>query len=140
MARSRAHVREAEFLQQLAHVALVIGDAETIRDDALQIDAPPAHHAVNRQVRSRLDNLREFGLLFRRQARRGAAIPGILQSVGAILVEACTQSRSVWRSMPPIRAASSRLIPSMIPASDNKRLLWLTSFAAFASRRSATAE
>lgn len=113
-------MREAEFLQQLAHVALVIGDAETIRDDALQIDAPPAHHAVNRPVRSHLDDLRQFGLRFRRRARHGAAI----SPLGPSSLKRCTQSRSVWRSMPPIRAASSRLIPSMTPASDNKRLLW----------------
>jgi hypothetical protein len=41
--------------------------------------------------------------------------------------------------MPPIRAASARLIPSRTAASDNKRRLWLAFFVAAASRRSSPA-
>ena len=65
MPRPRAHVGEAELLQQLADIALVIGDAEAILDDTLQIDPPPAHDPVDDRVRSRLDDLRQFGPLFR---------------------------------------------------------------------------
>ena len=42
---------------------------------------------------------------------------------GPALLNRWTQSRSVWRSMPPTRAASSRLIPSSTAASDNSRRL-----------------
>ena len=52
----------------------------------------------------------------------------------------CTQSRSVWRSMPPIRAASARLIPSSTAASDSRRRLWLACLEAAASRRSSSVE
>jgi hypothetical protein len=41
--------------------------------------------------------------------------------------------------MPPIRAASARLIPSRTAASDNKRRLWLAFFVAAARRRSSPA-
>src|SRR5215204_6062803 len=42
--------------------------------------------------------------------------------------------------MPPMRAASVRLIPSRMPASDNKRRLWLAFFVVAARRRSSSAE
>src|SRR5215210_3562656 len=42
--------------------------------------------------------------------------------------------------MPPIRAASVRLIPSSTAASDSKRRLWLACLVAAASRRSSSAE
>src|SRR4051794_9452552 len=49
--RPGADVREAERLQELADRALVIGDPEALKDDALQVDPAPAHHAVHRPVR-----------------------------------------------------------------------------------------
>src|SRR5580692_6960028 len=39
-----------------------------------------------------------------------------------------TQSRKVWRSIPPIFAAAPRSIPSLTAASDRSRRLWLTFF------------
>jgi hypothetical protein len=51
-----------------------------------------------------------------------------------------TQSRSVWRSIPPIFAASQRSIPSPIAASDNSRRLWLTFFDRRVNARSSAAE
>ncbi|MET3524509.1 hypothetical protein ABID25_006380 [Mesorhizobium abyssinicae] len=60
-------------------------------------------------------------------------------SVPAVL-NRCTQSRSVWRSIPPIRAASARLMPSRTAAIDNSRLLWRASFEFRARRRSSPAE
>jgi hypothetical protein len=42
--------------------------------------------------------------------------------------------------MPPIRAASVRLIPSKTAASDNRRRLWFAFFVLAASRRSSLAE
>ena len=38
-------------------MALVIGDAEAILDDHLEIDAPPAHDAVDSRIGTGLDNL-----------------------------------------------------------------------------------
>ena len=47
MARPGAHVGKAELLEQLADIALVIVDAEALGDDALKINPPPAHDAVD---------------------------------------------------------------------------------------------
>src|SRR5215203_4536095 len=63
-----------------------------------------------------------------------------LSPSGPRSLKRCTQSRSVWRSMPPIRAASARLIPSSTAASDSRRRLWLACLEAAASRRSSSVE
>src|SRR3954468_17046086 len=63
-----------------------------------------------------------------------------LSPSGPRSLKRCTQSRSVWRSMPPIRAASARLIPSTTAASDSRRRLWLACLEAAARRRSSSAE
>ena len=55
--RPRAHMREAQPLQKSRDMALVIGDAEAILDDLLEIDAPPAHDAVEGRIGTGLDNL-----------------------------------------------------------------------------------
>ena len=141
MTRARAHVREAELLQKRSDRALVIVDPETLGDDALEIDAPPAHDAVDFAVRAGLDELGELAQLLRRQARRRAArVPVVDQPVRPRALKRCTQSRSVWRSMPPILAASPRSMPSRTAASDNSRRLWLASFKRLASARSSSAE
>src|SRR5260370_3287642 len=54
MARARAHMREAEALQEPSHMALVIVDTEAGRNDAQQVEPPPAHHAVGLPVRAGL--------------------------------------------------------------------------------------
>ena len=70
-------------------------------------------------------------------AQNGIFGPGSSESIrlsiearGAVAapagVEAMDQSRKVWRSMPPIFAASPRSIPSLTAASDRSRRLWLT--------------
>ena len=46
MARPRAHVGEAELLEKLADVALMIVDVEPLGDDALKVDPAPSHDAV----------------------------------------------------------------------------------------------
>ncbi len=61
MTRVRTHMREAELLQQRSDIALVIIDAETRGDDALEIDAPPSHDTID-PVRTRFDHVGEFGL------------------------------------------------------------------------------
>jgi hypothetical protein len=63
MARARAHMREAEFLQELSNIALVIVDTEAGRNDALQVDPPPTHDAVGFPVRAGFDDRRQFGQL-----------------------------------------------------------------------------
>jgi hypothetical protein len=58
-----AHMRETEFVQQCSDIALMIIDSETLVEDALEIDAPPAHHTIYRKLRTRFDDGREFRLL-----------------------------------------------------------------------------
>lgn len=65
MTRARAHTRKAELLQQRSNIAFVIIDAETRGCDALEIDAPPSHNAVDAPVGTRFDNAGELGFLGR---------------------------------------------------------------------------
>jgi hypothetical protein len=62
MARTRAHVRKAQLLEKRPHIALMIIDAETLVDDALEIDAPPPNDAVDLSVGTRFDDGGQFGL------------------------------------------------------------------------------
>ena len=73
MARTRADMGEAELLQQRPDITFAIIDPEAVLDDALKIDAPPAHDAVDFPVRSGLDDRGEFGLVCRREAPIRAA-------------------------------------------------------------------
>src|SRR5215207_6605243 len=73
--------------------------------------------------------------------RRGAPHDAVRHLVQASLDELRQLGPpSVWRSMPPIRAACARFIPSSTAANDKRRRLWLAFFAAVASRRSSPAE
>ena len=140
MARTGADVAEPELLQDLADRPLVVDDPEALGDDALQVDPAPAHDAIYGAVRTGLDDLGQFRLLLGRQPRRLALRPMSFRPSGPCSLKRCTQSRKVCRSMPPIRAASPRLIPSRTAASDNSLRLWFACFVAAASRRSSAAE
>ena len=74
MTRPCAHVREAEFLQQLPDIAFVERDAEPLGDDPLEVDPPPAHDPVLLTIRTSLDDLRELSQLLLRQARLGTSV------------------------------------------------------------------
>jgi hypothetical protein len=88
--RAGADVREPEFLQRRADITLLIGDAEAFFDEFLKVDAPPAHDAFDSPIRAGLHDPRQLHLLLRRQARLRPAVPGILETVRASLVEAVT--------------------------------------------------
>jgi hypothetical protein len=75
MAWPCAHVREAEFLEELSDVALMEVDAEPLRDDPLEVHPAPAHDAVFRSIRAGLDDDGELGQLRGRQARLGTLRP-----------------------------------------------------------------
>jgi hypothetical protein len=59
--------------------ALVIGDPEALLDDVLEVDAPPAHHTVDRPIRAGLHDLGEFRLLRGRQPPRVSTAAVVLQ-------------------------------------------------------------
>src|ERR1700733_9315442 len=91
-------------------------------------------------IRAGLDDLRELSQLLRRKTRLGTLRPVVEETLQTRPVEAMDQSRNVWRSRPPIQAASQRSIPPPIAASDNSRRLWLTFFDRRANDRSSAAE
>ena len=107
MAGPRAHVGEAELLQKLSDIARVEVDAEPLGDDALEVDPPPAHDAV-------LLAIRPVSTISANSANCSADRRGLGPSVqlsirpsGPEALKRWTQSRSVWRSMPPILAAAA---------------------------------
>src|SRR5271155_2281590 len=88
MARPRANVRKAEFLEKLADIAGVVVDAEALGDDPLEIDPSPAHHAVDFPLRHRLDDPGELGQLIRQEARLRTARPIVEEGFWSRIVEA----------------------------------------------------
>ena len=63
MARSGRQFAEAESPQFAAQGLFADRNGELIKDPLRQIDQPPAHHAVRRRDRSRLDDLRQSAAL-----------------------------------------------------------------------------
>ena len=63
MAWPRADVGKAQALQNFTHITFVIFHAKALLDDALQIDPPPAHNAINLPIRSCLNKLRQIRFL-----------------------------------------------------------------------------
>ena len=98
-------------------------DAEPLGDDALEVDPSPAHDPVGLTIRAGLDDLRELSQLLRRKARLRTFGPVVDETLRPRHVKRGTQSRNVWRSMPPIFAAEPRSIPSRTAASDRSRRL-----------------
>src|SRR5215207_3934799 len=60
MARTRADVREAELLEDLADRALVVSDAEALGHDLLQVHPAPAHDSMDGALRAGFNDLGEL--------------------------------------------------------------------------------
>jgi hypothetical protein len=123
MARPRADVREAEQLEKLANRALVIGDAEALLNDALQIDPSPADDTIPFSIRPGLDNLGEGHQLFWPQPERMVFGTNILEPLRALSIEAANLVPQ-HLSIDPCRLSappSARPVPSNAPANDNSR-------------------
>src|SRR4051812_49974094 len=88
MARTRADVREAELLEDLADRALVVSDAEALGHDLLQVHPAPAHDSMHGALRAGFNDLGELRQLLRREARRVAFRPAVLEPLGAPFIEA----------------------------------------------------
>lgn len=88
MARAGADVREAELVQDLADRARVVGHAEALGDQLLEVDPAPAHDTMHGPIWTGLDELGQFGLLVRGEAGRVALGADVLQPLRAALVEA----------------------------------------------------
>ena len=80
-------MREAELLQQRSDIAFVMSRiAKTRGDDALEIDTPPSHAAINFPIGTRFDDFGELGFLGDREPRRRSARPGVAQAVRTALL------------------------------------------------------
>src|SRR6188472_3837880 len=133
MARTRADVREAELLEDLADRALVVSDAEALGHDLLQVHPAPAHDSMHGALRAGFNDLGELRQLLRREARRVALRPAVLEPFGAPFIEAvhpvpqglavhATEPRGSWRassSGSPGRSCATR--PGSSPASQQWR-------------------
>ncbi len=88
MSRPHAHVGKAEPFQNRPDIAFAKLNAEAPLHHPLEIDAPPANHAVSVAIRPRLDDGGEFRQALGRQPRRDPAGMDVAQTIGALLVEA----------------------------------------------------
>ena len=88
MARTRADVREAELLEDLADRALVVSDAEALGHDLLQVHPAPAHDSMHGALRAGFNDLGELRQLLRREARPVAFRPAVLEPFSAPFIEA----------------------------------------------------
>lgn len=86
--RTRADVREAERLQKLANRALVVLDPGALGDQRLEVNPPPAHHAMDRTVGTGLDDGGQLGLVRRGQPTWPRPREIVLQAFRAVVVEA----------------------------------------------------
>lgn len=88
MLRPGADVREAELLQKTPQAHFRQIDAKTFSENALQIDAAPANHAIRLRVGTGFDQLLQGQLLRLRELRGTPRRFDIDQPVRAALVEA----------------------------------------------------
>ena len=110
--RPHRQAGEAEPAQQLADRALVQLDVVAGLDQRLQVDPPPADHAVPRRVRSLLDDLFQFPHLLGREARL-APRPGPVVQAGesfrVVTVHPVPQRLSIHPGHPCRRLARAAL-------------------------------
>ncbi len=110
-------MREAEFGQIVGDDTFRTRHCKALADYPDQIYATPANNAIGFPVRTGFDNMSQFSHLLIAQQAPSPGTLAVGQSIRAILVEAMHPiiqrlTLSVWQSIPPIRAASVRFMPS----------------------------
>ena len=123
MTGPRTDVGEAQFLEELSDIARMKVDTEPLGDDAFEVEPTPAHDPVLLTIRTRLDDLRELSQLLRERRGLGPSVQLSTRPSRPDPLKRWTQSRKVWRSIPPIFAAEPRSMPSRTAASDRSRRL-----------------
>jgi hypothetical protein len=125
-------------MQQLADRALVQRDVEAGLDQRLQVDPPPAHHAVRLRVRAVVHDLFQLGQLLGREARLAPRPGPVVQAGEPVRVVAM---HPVPQRLPvhPGRRAASRERPSSTDARASMRRAAAASRQRTASRRSSAA-
>ncbi len=87
MPRTPADVRERQRRQQAGDRPLAVADAKALLDHPLEIDAPPANHAVDRRIGAGLDDHRQLCHLRVRQPPPAARTRTVLQAVRPLVIE-----------------------------------------------------
>ena len=106
--RAHRQASEAEPAQHLADRALVQPDPEAGLDQGLEVDPPPAHHAVPVRVRPPLHDRRQLGPLLRGEARLAPRAPPVVQAGEALGVEAV---HPVAQGLPVHAGVPRRFLP-----------------------------
>ena len=87
MLRTRTDVGKAELLEGTANRHFVEIDIEAFSDDAPEVDASPAHHAILCGIGAGFHNPLQRLLLLRRQLGDRSRSFGIDEPFGALVVE-----------------------------------------------------
>jgi hypothetical protein len=104
--QSRGLRTSLTLLEERSDIALVIVDAETFVDDALEIDAPPSHDAVDLPVRARFDDGGQFVSLAQRQAWSKPAVSPADYEARVFLDEVFRDQRLASSSTSWLRASA----------------------------------
>ena len=83
----RTDMGEAQSLQKLADIALVIIHAKALSDNTLQINPSPAHDAINLSVWPPFNKISQFCSLFWRKPRNTTLGLMVKQAIWSLLIE-----------------------------------------------------
>src|SRR5207302_10689696 len=113
-------MREAQVLQGAIDRVVRYRERILLVEPHDQIARPPANHTVDRRDRTLLYDPSEKGPVRIVELGRHARRRILMRPSGPCALNRITQSRSVWRSIPPIFAASARDAPSSTAATDRR--------------------
>src|SRR3546814_18561018 len=88
MLRTAADVGEGEPGEQVGDRPLAVDDAEAGLDHPLQVDPPPAHHAVDGRIGAGLHDLGQLRHLSTAQPAYATGPRAVRQPLGALRIEA----------------------------------------------------
>src|SRR5207302_2679507 len=128
-------MREAQVLQGAIDRVVRYRERILLVEPHDQIARPPANHTVDSRDRTLLYDPSEKGPVRIVELGRHPGEGILMRPSGPCALNRITQSRSVWRSIPPIFAAFSREAPSSTPAIANSLRACAASFARFANWR-----
>ena len=118
----------------------MVSDAEALGHDLLQVHPAPAHNSMHGALRAGFNDLRQLRQLLRREARRVAFRPAVLEPFGAPFIEAV---HPVPQRL-AVHATDPRGIGPAHPIQHRRKRrrtqLWLACLEAVARRRSSSAE
>jgi hypothetical protein len=112
MLRAHREPPERQLVQQLTNRAFVETNVKALLDPSLQVDTPPAHHAIALEIGACVHPGLDLGLLLRRQTRLGAVAAGLVgqavQTVRIIAMHPIAKCLAVLRRVIATVIAVSR--------------------------------